>query len=166
MLARGDSVVATCRSPTTAAALQEVLTAHQAAAGGGSGDGGGNFGLALALDVSSEESVRAFPGLLESAGVRAIDVLVHNAGISAPTHPVDLCATANKAAMMACFETNAVGPLLLTQALLTQLRAVNTALIATRACLPTIRTAALCAGSASCSAQAAAVYLQLLSSCR
>lgn len=117
LLARGDSVVATCRSPDNAAELQRVLEVHSAS-------GKANFGLSLPLDVASEESVSALVSALEETGkVPAIDVLIHNAGISAPTHPVDPVSKASKSSLMSCFETNAVGPLLLTQALLPKLRA-------------------------------------------
>ena len=77
----------------------------------------------LALDVASEASIAQFPAALDAASVAAIDVLVHNAGVSAPTHPVDPFATATGSALRHCFEVNAVGPLLLTQALLPRLRA-------------------------------------------
>ena len=114
ILARGDSVIATCRTPATATELNQVLEAHS----------GPGFGLCLPLDVASEESVSALPSAIAATGQSAtIDVLVHNAGISAPTHPVDPLETANKQAMMDCFETNCVGPLLVTQALLPMLRA-------------------------------------------
>lgn len=114
ILARGDSVIATCRTPATAAELSAVLDAHS----------GPGFATCLPLDVASEESVAALPAAIEATGkASAIDVLVHNAGISAPTHPVDPLETATKPAMMACFETNTVGPLLVTQALLPMLRA-------------------------------------------
>lgn len=115
--ARGDNVVATCRNPGSATELQQVLDAHTST-------GVVNWGACLPLDVASEESILGLPAAIDGLGkVGTIDVLVHNAGISAPTHPVDPVATATKAAMMSCFETNAVGPLLLTRALLPKLRA-------------------------------------------
>ena len=52
-----------------------------------------------------------------------VDCIVHDAGISNPTHPKDPILSANAAAMMDCFATNAVGPLLVTQALMPMLRA-------------------------------------------
>ena len=70
------------------------------------------------------DAVAALPGLIDASGkAAAIDVLVHNAGVSAPTHPVDPLETATKSAMMDCYETNCVGPLIVTQALLPMLRA-------------------------------------------
>ena len=72
----------------------------------------------LDLDVANPPTIEALLLSLGGLGIKHIDVLVHNAGISAPTHPVDPIASATKAAMMSCFDTNAVGPMLLTQALL------------------------------------------------
>ena len=119
ILARGDNVVATCRNPAGAAELQQVLGAH--AARGSSKRA--NFGICLPLDISSEASVASLAASIGSLGqAPSIDVVIHNAGISCPTHPVEHWATATKASLMACFETNAVGPLLLTQALLPLLR--------------------------------------------
>ena len=114
ILGRGDSVIATCRNPASAGELTAVLDGHA----------GAGFALCLPLDVASEASVAALPGLIDASGkAAAIDVLVHNAGVSAPTHPVDPLETATKSAMMDCYETNCVGPLIVTQALLPMLRA-------------------------------------------
>ena len=73
ILARGDSIVATCRNPAGAAELQTMLDGYS----------GTGFAHALPVDVSDEASVSALPALLAEKGVAAIDVLVHNAGISA-----------------------------------------------------------------------------------
>eukprot|EP00746_Dinoflagellata_sp_MGD_P136427 gnl/MRDRNA2_/MRDRNA2_70347_c0_seq1.p1 gnl/MRDRNA2_/MRDRNA2_70347_c0~~gnl/MRDRNA2_/MRDRNA2_70347_c0_seq1.p1 ORF type:complete len:253 (-),score=37.28 gnl/MRDRNA2_/MRDRNA2_70347_c0_seq1:151-909(-) len=117
LLARGDSVLATCRNPDSATELQRVLEVHNAS-------GKANFGLGLPLDIASDDSITSLVAAIEATGkVPAIDALVHNAGISAPTHPVDPVDKATKSALMDCFETNAVGPLLLTQALFPKLRA-------------------------------------------
>lgn len=114
ILSRGDSVIATCRNPSAATELTAVLDAHS----------GLGFALCLPLDVASEESVASLPAAIAATGkASSIDVLVHNAGISAPTHPVDPLEKASKQAMMDCFETNCAGPLLVTQALLPMLRA-------------------------------------------
>ncbi len=114
ILSRGDSVIATCRNPSTSTELTQVLDAHS----------GPGFGLCIPLDVASEQSVASLSAAIAATGkVSAIDVLVHNAGISAPTHPVDPLETASKQALMDCFETNCAGPLLVTQALLPMLRA-------------------------------------------
>lgn len=114
ILARGDSVIATCRTPSMATELQQVLDLHS----------GPGFGICLPLDVTSEDSVASLPSAIAATGKSpSIDVLIHNAGISAPTHPVDPLETADKKALMDCFETNCAGPLLVTQALLPMLRA-------------------------------------------
>lgn len=117
LLARGDSVFATCRNPDKATELQRVLEVHKAS-------GKANFACCLPLDIASEESITALPAAIDATGqAPAIDGVIHNAGISAPTHPVDPVDKVTKPALMDCFETNAVGPLLLTQALLPKLRA-------------------------------------------
>lgn len=120
LLARGDSVIATCRNPDSASELQAAMR--------DASDSARRSSAVLPLDVADEASVDALLGQLDSIEAAAgrpptIDVLVHNAGISAPTHPVDPVVTAKKDAMMNCFATNAVGPLLLTQKLLPRLRA-------------------------------------------
>lgn len=113
LLERGDKVVATCRDSGKAEGMAGEFRSRP------------NFVGCLPLDVSDPATIDALLPKLEQLGVKHIDVLVHNAGISAPTHPVDPIASATKAAMMACFDTNAVGPMLLTQALLPLLRAGN-----------------------------------------
>lgn len=112
LLTRGERVIATCRSPAEATELSALVAAAEPSGS-----------TLLALDVSEEASIAKFPALLDEASIAAIDVLVHNAGVSAPTHPVDPVATATGSALRRCFEVNAVGPLLLTQALLPRLRA-------------------------------------------
>lgn len=115
ILARGDTVVATCRNPEASKELNELVA-------------GSEGSTVLPLDVASETSIEAFMELLAQHEVRtgrmaAIDVLVHNAGISNPTHPIDPVASATAAAMRACYETNALAPLMLTQQFLPRLRA-------------------------------------------
>jgi len=105
------TLIATCRSPAAAAelmALSDAKLVH-----------------VLPLDVGDEASVAALPPAIRQLGVEHIDVLVHNAGISAPTHPVDPAAIASAAVLRDCFNVNAVGPLMLTQTLLPMLRATD-----------------------------------------
>ena len=104
-----STIIATCRSPDSAT----ELTALAAQAKGVH---------VLALDVSDEASIAQLPGALKGLDVERIHLLVHNAGISAPTHPVDPAASAKASVMGQCFSVNAVGPLLLTQTLLPLLR--------------------------------------------
>lgn len=128
ILARGDSLIATCRNPDSAAELNAVLAAHS----------GPGFAISLPLDVASEASIRALPEAIAATGkTSGVDVLVHNAGVSAPTHPVDPAETVSKAAMMDCFETNAVfspPPLQPRPALIVRVEQVGPMLV-TQACL-------------------------------
>eukprot|EP00656_Telonema_subtile_P005210 TRINITY_DN12366_c0_g1_i2.p1 TRINITY_DN12366_c0_g1~~TRINITY_DN12366_c0_g1_i2.p1 ORF type:complete len:219 (+),score=52.73 TRINITY_DN12366_c0_g1_i2:117-773(+) len=100
------------RNPSTAAALQQLIESNS----------NRTFAHVLGLDVADEASVEVLPQALKELGVSKVDCLIHNAGVSAPTHPVDPFASASKQAMIGCFATNAVGPLLVTQALLPLLR--------------------------------------------
>lgn len=113
ILARGDSVIATCRTPSSATELNRAVDDYS----------GPGFAVCLPLDVASEVSVASLPSAIAATGLtNCIDVLIQNAGISAPTHPVDPLEMASKKALMDCFETNCTGPLLVTQALLPMLR--------------------------------------------
>jgi NAD(P)-dependent dehydrogenase (short-subunit alcohol dehydrogenase family) len=109
LIARGDRVIATCRAPDEAPELSALVTASPSS-------------HMLPLDMADEASIAKLPAQLEAISIDRIDVLLHNAGVSAPTHPVDPFATATGAALRHCFEVNAVGPLLLTQTLLPHLR--------------------------------------------
>lgn len=71
------------------------------------------------LDVASEASIAALPtSLTEHMGLNRLDIVIHNAGVSSSTHPIEPALRASKADMMRCFEINVAGPLLLTQALM------------------------------------------------
>lgn len=72
------------------------------------------------LDVRSPESIQAFAAQL--AG-KPIDVLLNVAGVMVP-HDQDTLETVNPTTLNKIFETNAFGPLLLTQALLPNLIAM------------------------------------------
>ena len=114
LIAKGGSstVIATCRSPAGAPQLAALVAAATSV-------------HVLPLDVGDEASIAQLPAALEALGVTSIDTLVHNAGISAPTHPVDPAATASGAVLKNVFNVNCVGPLLLTQTLLPLLRAAS-----------------------------------------
>ena len=73
----------------------------------------GQAAEAVALDVTDAEAVRAF-----AAGLEACDVLVNNAGGAIGTDPV---ADADAADWRAMYETNVLGALSFTQALLPKL---------------------------------------------
>lgn len=81
------------------------------------------------LDVADEESVGLLPQRLADLGITTVDVLVNNAGISNPTHPVDPSPTCKVSDVRDVFETNVLGTLGVTQVLLPLLRAGDDRLI-------------------------------------
>ncbi|KZV88168.1 NAD(P)-binding protein [Exidia glandulosa HHB12029] len=92
-----NTVIATCRSPSSAAALGELASAHK------------NLHV-IPLDITSEESIReafeAVKGLLGPSG--SIDYLINNAGIGSGETIVD----ATPAEMERQFRTHVIGPML------------------------------------------------------
>lgn len=105
-LAGGDAVVATCRQPDAADALAALAAAHP-----------GRLEV-RALDVDAAASRAALHDALAAGG--GLDLLVNNAGVL--TRDERLGAL-DPAAFRQAFETNALAPLLLTEALLPLLRA-------------------------------------------
>jgi NAD(P)-dependent dehydrogenase (short-subunit alcohol dehydrogenase family) len=100
-LGRGDSVIATARTPHDATALKALA---------GSGDL-----TVLACDVGDDASVRAFAAQVTGA----VDALINNAGVmGAMTSLADL----DTADALKTYSINALGPLRVTGALLPQLR--------------------------------------------
>jgi len=110
-LERGDSVHAGVRDPASAAELAALVASS-----------GGRLQLG-ACEVSDEASVRSF-----AAGVKGpVHLLLNNAGMrQRPDQLEDLDA----AATLRTFQVNALGPLLLTRALLPQLRQAKGAKVA------------------------------------
>ena len=107
LLARGDRVVATCRHPGKAAALNTLT-----------GEYPGRLHV-LPLDVASEKSraelVRELPLVCGDAVEKpAIDLLINNAGV---LHSGERFGQLSAAHLDDSFRTNASGPLLLTEAL-------------------------------------------------
>ena len=107
LLARGDRVVATCRHPGKAAALNTLT-----------GEYPGHLHV-LPLDVASEKSraelVRELPLVCGDAVEKpAIDLLINNAGV---LHSGERFGQLTAAHLDDSFRTNASGPLLLTEAL-------------------------------------------------
>lgn len=102
LAARGDEVHGTARSPSDAKELAALkgVSVH-------------------ALDVKADASADA---LARSLGPAGIDVLVNNAGIASPWESLDKFDT--KLALDV-FDTNAVGPVRVTRALLPQLRTTH-----------------------------------------
>ena len=96
---RGDTVIATARAPESAADLAELGVRVEA------------------LDVEIPKTIAAFARRLKGA---AVDLLIHNAAVGVAGPAVEEV-TAEE--LESHFRVNAVGPLLLTQALLPNLRA-------------------------------------------
>jgi NAD(P)-dependent dehydrogenase (short-subunit alcohol dehydrogenase family) len=106
LLARGDRVVATCRHPGKATALNTLT-----------GDYPGRLHL-LPLDVANAKSraqlVRELPLVCESLSERPIDLLINNAGV---LHSGERFGHLSEAHLDDSLRINASGPLLLTEAL-------------------------------------------------
>ena len=102
---RGDTVIAGCRRPDVAAELA-ALTPH-----------------VHAIDLGDQDSIAGFVGVV---GDRTVDVLINNAGIDARNLGADdserNVLTQTPAQFMGQIEVNALGPMLLSRALVGQLR--------------------------------------------
>ncbi|MDG1292921.1 MAG: SDR family oxidoreductase [Pseudomonadales bacterium] len=104
-LARGDSVIATCREPAAATELQTLNNKHNALS-------------VLTLDVASPASMQAFVKQLEGV---ALDVFINNAGVYGPSSvrfgevDADIWASV--------LNVNAIAPIMLSQMIMPNLRA-------------------------------------------
>jgi NAD(P)-dependent dehydrogenase (short-subunit alcohol dehydrogenase family) len=105
LVARGERVIATARDPRRAGPLAELDA------------------RVLPLDVGDDASIAAFAAALGGA---PIDVLVNNAGRGDGRQPLGALA---RTTLRDTLETNALGPLLVTQALLPNLRAAESRLV-------------------------------------
>jgi NAD(P)-dependent dehydrogenase (short-subunit alcohol dehydrogenase family)/quercetin dioxygenase-like cupin family protein len=106
LLDAGARVVAACRSPEKAMELKDLQKSS----------GPGRL-VIRTLDVSSEESIEKFAKEV-SMQFNGIDYLINNAGMSVPSHPVDPILAATPSNLREVFNTNVVGTIRLTQALL------------------------------------------------
>ena len=95
LLARGDSVVACCREPESAKALQELA-----------GEAGDRL-IVRELDVTDPSAIDALP-----EGLPAVDVLVNNAGVAAPE---ERFGEFDAGTMARVLFINAIAPMLVTQ---------------------------------------------------
>ncbi|MDA0578564.1 MAG: SDR family oxidoreductase [Verrucomicrobia bacterium] len=95
LLSRGDRVIAGCRQPDRADALQKLARAHQQALS------------IVAIDVDDETCIRSARQTVASL-VDAIDILVNNAAILRG----DTALTMTSEAMLESYRTNTVGPVL------------------------------------------------------
>jgi len=106
----GCTVIATCRSPDKANDLKNLLAAE---------DKGGSF--IIPLDIDSERSVEeAFKFV--STKVKAIDILINNAGISTKNHPHDPVLKVDPEDMLKVFRVNVIGTWRVTTTFLPLLR--------------------------------------------
>jgi NAD(P)-dependent dehydrogenase (short-subunit alcohol dehydrogenase family) len=99
---RGATVLAACRAPEAASELRDLA--------------GGRSIQVVRCDVTDG---RAAEGLVDAIGDRKVDLLLHNAGIFGGAERTLL--DVDEDGLRAAFETNAIGPLLLTRALWPQL---------------------------------------------
>jgi len=67
--------------------------------------------------------VEALPASLKAAGVSSLDLLVNNAGIVSPNHPVDPIVECNAKDIKSVFEVNVIGTIMVTKACLPFLEA-------------------------------------------
>ncbi|MFT4863431.1 MAG: NAD(P)-dependent dehydrogenase (short-subunit alcohol dehydrogenase family) [Pseudohongiellaceae bacterium] len=103
-LARGETVVATCRDPQAATELMALTE-------------GASRLTVLTLDVANEASLAGFSGQL---GQTPVDIFVNNAGIYGPRSGFgDL----DEAQWAQVFQVNSSAPLILTQIVIDNLRA-------------------------------------------
>lgn len=116
-LAREARVVAGVRSPEKADDLRAVAAAHP------------RRGYVFPLDVTSDESVRKFVELMRAAGLDRVDVLINNAGIYVDEDAT--LETLESSTLLETLNTNTVGPVRVTRALLPLLRQSPQARIAT-----------------------------------
>lgn len=115
-LAQGAYVIATCRQPEHANSLHDLQKDC------------GDALMILPLDLTSEESILNC-ALKVHELVPHLDILVNNAGIPGGQTSEDF-GTLTAQGMMGVFSANAIGPLLLTQALVDLLKASETGRIA------------------------------------
>ena len=102
---RGDTVFACCRTPSNANALQALAE--------------GATARVLALDVRDEASVGALASKLRDVPV---DTLINNAGVSGGPLEDQTATRMDFAAWADAFDTNAMGPVRVLQALLPSLK--------------------------------------------
>jgi NAD(P)-dependent dehydrogenase (short-subunit alcohol dehydrogenase family) len=105
---RGDEVWATARKPSEAKELQALAKSS-----------GGKVHV-HELDVTNDAQVRAFA---TAVGDASIDVLINNAGIAGNWNTT--LATFDAEEAMRCFDTNALGAIRVTRALIPNLRAAK-----------------------------------------
>ena len=104
LLARGDTVLATCRHPDSAPALQQLQKENRQL-------------RVLELDVASTESLQKFP---QQLAADAIDIFINNAGVYGPRDAS--FGNVDGETWMSVLQVNSIAPILLTQLLIDKLR--------------------------------------------
>lgn len=102
---KGHRVIATARSAEKAAALKEAV---------------GSKGAVLSLDIAKDESVTRFASSLKELGVTAVDILINNAGVYLDDDVA--FESLDSKMILESFNTNSIGPIRVTQALLPLLK--------------------------------------------
>lgn len=110
--ARGDTVLACCRNPSAAEALNAVA---------------GNVEV-LELEVSDGASVEKLASIL---GDRPVDILINNAGVMGPAPEAQSALSMDFDGWAETFEVNTMGPVRVMHALLPNLRASSDARLVT-----------------------------------
>ncbi|NKB34927.1 MAG: SDR family NAD(P)-dependent oxidoreductase [Pseudomonadales bacterium] len=103
-LARGDTVIATCRDVSSADNLNQLQADND------------NLSV-LTLDVASDESLLAFP---QQLGDTAVDIFINNAGVYGPRDSVFGNVDENN--WLPVLRVNSIAPMLLTQGIIDNLR--------------------------------------------
>jgi len=101
LIERGDFVIAACRNPSTAAKLQMLVTA--------------DVGLIVAMDVTDARSVGTAAALV-AGRVKCLDLLVNAAGVEDTPDSAGPLSDLDTEALVHVYTTNAIGPVLVTQA--------------------------------------------------
>eukprot|EP00658_Telonema_sp_P-2_P070193 TRINITY_DN59783_c0_g1_i1.p1 TRINITY_DN59783_c0_g1~~TRINITY_DN59783_c0_g1_i1.p1 ORF type:complete len:277 (+),score=60.40 TRINITY_DN59783_c0_g1_i1:3-833(+) len=108
LLEQGAIVVAACRTPDKADALNELLA-------------GCDKSFSVKLDIADPDSVQS-AAVEVSTRLGALDVLINNAGISSSNHPNDPILTAEAGDVSNVFSTNVLGTIAVTNGMLAMLR--------------------------------------------
>lgn len=103
------TIYALARSPDTAELLKEVVNKHKESI------------HVIQMDVDDEKSIAAAVATIEKSAQK-IDLLINNAGIVSSDHPAGDSLSTSAETMATVYQTNVIGPLLVTQKLLPLLR--------------------------------------------
>lgn len=97
-------VIAACRNPAGSSDLMKLVEANSERL------------LIFPLDTTLKTSHESLKASLLNSGINSIDILIANAGISNPAHPVDPILSCSETDMMDVYRTNVVGTMFTLQA--------------------------------------------------